>query len=52
MIYRALTVKQPWASLLVAGIKTVENRTWTTKYRGPLAIHAALSIALRNTSTG
>ena len=40
MILRALTIKQPWASLLVAGIKTVENRSWTTAYRGPLAIHA------------
>ena len=40
MILRALTIKQPWASLLVAGIKTVENRSWTTAHRGPLAIHA------------
>lgn len=44
MIYRALTVKQPWASLLVAGIKTIENRSWTTNYRGPLAIHAGQGV--------
>lgn len=40
----ALTVKQPWASAIVLGLKRVENRTWRTNYRGPLAIHAGLSI--------
>lgn len=38
---KALTVKQPWASLIVHGGKDVENRSWTTRYRGPIAIHAA-----------
>ncbi len=38
---KALSVRQPWASLIVAGIKPVENRTWATRYRGPLLIHAA-----------
>lgn len=37
---RALTVRQPWAWLLFHG-KDVENRNWSTSYRGPLAIHAA-----------
>ena len=41
---RALTVKQPWASLIVSGAKPVENRTWpipgTWAARGPLLIHA------------
>ena len=37
---RALTVRQPWASLIIAGIKDVENRTWKTTYRGTLIIHA------------
>jgi ASCH domain len=37
---RALTIRQPWASLMVAGEKDVENRGWTTRYRGALAIHA------------
>lgn len=41
--YKALTVKQPWAHLIVAGIKTVENRAWTTDYRGRLFIHAGRS---------
>jgi hypothetical protein len=31
-----------WASLNVAGIKDVENRSWRTKYRGRLGIHAAV----------
>ena len=35
-----LTVRQPWASLIVSGIKTVENRTWSTTHRGRLLIHA------------
>ena len=39
-----LSVQQPWASLLVLGIKDVENRTWPTRYRGPLRIHAGKAI--------
>lgn len=35
----ALTVRQPWAWCIEHG-KPVENRTWQTRYRGPLAIHA------------
>jgi hypothetical protein len=38
---RALTIRQPFAELIVAGVKDVENRTWRTSHRGPLAIHAA-----------
>ena len=38
---KILTVRQPWASLIVRGIKDVENRTWPTRYRGPVLIHAA-----------
>jgi ASCH domain len=37
----ALAVKQPWAALLVAGLKTVEVRTWMTRRRGRLLIHAS-----------
>ena len=40
---KTLTVRQPWASLIAAGVKTIETRSWSTKYRGPLAIHAGLS---------
>ena len=38
---KVLTIRQPWASLIVAGIKDVENRPWPTRYRGKLGIHAA-----------
>src|SRR5262249_47004708 len=35
-----LTVRQPWASRVIAGEKVVEYRCWQTTYRGPLVIHA------------
>lgn len=38
---RALTLTQPWASLVAGGAKRIETRSWKTRYRGPLAIHAA-----------
>lgn len=38
---KALTVKQPWASLIVHGIKDIENRTWITHFRGKIYIHAS-----------
>lgn len=37
---KALTISQPYASLIARGEKFVENRRWPTPYRGPLAIHA------------
>lgn len=37
---KALTVSQPYASMIADGNKFVENRVWETHYRGPLAIHA------------
>ena len=39
---RALSVRQPWTDLIMAGVKDVENRTWDTDYRGWLLIHASL----------
>lgn len=42
---KALTICQPYAHLIVRGEKRVENRTWPTRYRGPLAIHAGKSRA-------
>lgn len=41
---RALTVKEPWASAITHGRKRVENRSWSTLYRGLLAIHAGRAI--------
>jgi hypothetical protein len=37
----ALSIKQPWATLLVHGVKTVEVRSWSTTRRGHILIHAA-----------
>ena len=37
---KALTVKQPWASLIINGYKKYEFRSWKTSYRGKLYIHA------------
>jgi hypothetical protein len=45
---KALTVKQPWASLILAGYKDVENRSRPTKHRGPLAIHVSKRAAAGN----
>ena len=41
MTIKALSIRQPWAWLIVNGIKDVENRSWNTQHRGPLLIHAA-----------
>lgn len=38
---KALTLTQPWASLVALNVKRYETRSWRTSYRGPLAIHAA-----------
>lgn len=38
---KALTLTQPWASLMAAQKKTIETRSWWTGYRGELVIHAA-----------
>lgn len=40
----ALSIRQPWAWLIVNGLKDVENRTWATPYRGPLLIHAGKTL--------
>ena len=41
---KVLTIKQPWASLIAEGIKKYEFRTWKTKYRGDLLIHAGKGV--------
>lgn len=38
---KALSIRQPFAWLIVNGIKDIENRKWRTNYRGPLLIHAS-----------
>jgi hypothetical protein len=41
---KALTVRQPWAALIAAGLKVEEYRGWAPAHRGPLAIHAARAL--------
>ena len=41
---KALSIRQPWAWLIIHGGKDIENRTWKTKYRGPVLIHAGKKI--------
>ncbi|MBA4343240.1 MAG: hypothetical protein C0423_13975 [Methylibium sp.] len=41
---RALSIRQPWPWLILHGFKPVENREWSTSYRGPLLIHASLTL--------
>jgi activating signal cointegrator 1 len=38
---KALTMTQPWATLVALGENSIETRSWSTSYRGPLAIHSA-----------
>lgn len=38
---KALSIRQPWAWLIVNGFKDIENRSWDTKYRGAVLIHAS-----------
>ena len=40
---KALTIRQPWATFFALGVKQMETRSWDTKYRGPVAIHAGLA---------
>lgn len=41
---KAITLTQPWATLVAIGAKQIETRSWATRYRGPLAIHAAAGL--------
>lgn len=41
---KAITIKQPWATLIALGLKKYETRSWATKHRGPIAIHAGKSV--------
>jgi hypothetical protein len=40
---KTITEKQPWGSLIVEGVKDIENRTWKTNFRGRVLIHAGSS---------
>mgnify|MGYP001145887217 CR=1 FL=1 len=40
----ALSIRQPWAWLIVHGYKDIENRDWPTSFRGRLLVHAGLTL--------
>jgi ASCH domain len=39
---KAISIRQPWAWLVVNGHKDIENRTWATKFRGKVLVHAGV----------
>ncbi|MBG0512912.1 ASCH domain-containing protein [Elizabethkingia meningoseptica] len=41
---KALSIKQPFASLITLGIKPIENRTWRTNFRGRIYVHASMNL--------
>ncbi|MGI6375172.1 MAG: ASCH domain-containing protein [Anaerolineae bacterium] len=41
---KAISIHQPWADLIVLGDKDIENRSWTTRHRGRVLIHAGLTV--------
>jgi hypothetical protein len=45
MNMKAITLTQPYATLVALGAKRIETRGWSTRYRGPLAIHAGKGLA-------
>jgi activating signal cointegrator 1 len=42
---KAISIHQPWASLITFGAKRLEARSWHTPYRGPILIHASIIMA-------
>lgn len=44
---KTITIKQPWASLIVEGVKDIENRKWPTKFRGRVLVHAGADNLLK-----
>jgi hypothetical protein len=49
---KALTITQPYATLIAIGAKTIETCGWLTKYRGPIAIHAGAGLGPVGGRTG
>lgn len=45
---KALSIRQPWAWLIVNGHKDIENRDWATNFRGRVLIHAGLTYPKRD----
>jgi len=49
---KALSLWQPWATLVARGLKARETRHWSTDYRGPIAIHAAKTLDMAGAPKG
>jgi hypothetical protein len=49
---KVISLLQPWASLVVMGAKKIETRSWNTKFRGPLLIHASKKFTNEQISLG
>ena len=49
---KAISVKQPWASMIASGEKTLETRTWNTKHRGEILIVASKNPKIEGLPTG
>lgn len=49
---KVLSVRQPWATAIVMGWKDIENRSWSTNYRGRLYIHASATRSSRDEFEG
>ena len=45
---KVLTIREPWATLIIEGYKKYEFRSWKTNYRGKILIHAGLSLEKNN----
>jgi len=44
---KAISIRQPWASMIAEGRKEYETRSWATPYRGQIAIHAAKTLTVK-----
>lgn len=45
---KALSLREPWATLILLGRKRIETRSWRTNYRGPLLLHASAAKINKN----
>jgi hypothetical protein len=46
--YKIISIRQPWATLIVRGLKDIENRSWASRYRGPVLVHASQRPSFRS----
>lgn len=49
---KAITLIQPWATLVADGAKMIETRSWGTKYRGFMAVHAGTMLQVTRRFNG